>query len=843
MRQSSRSEKPDAAPDESNPPEIRAFSVSNDVSDDYPVGERTLADMQQIVRESELLSRIAVKTNEAATLDEAIQACLDEVCDYTGWPVGHAYMPATGGTGELESTKLWHIDDPEQYENYRQVTEATHYTYEGMPGRVMAEATPQWMVSDATYQQFPRANARIDAGLKSGFAFPAMANKAVVAVLEFFSPQVIEPDQQFLSITAEIGFLIGQAIERRQAEQALNDSEIRYRQLAELSPDGMFVLVDSKIVFANTSLAKILAAPSPDDLIGKPVNSLHLAEYQAEIEQRRTKVMRTEVVKLAQSDFLRLDGSRVPVERSAARITWKGEAAIVVHIRDVTDRVEAERALEESRDQLRLVTDNLPVLIAYIDAEQRFRFANKTCTEWLARPVEDVLGKTTAELFGQEYEKLRPRINRALAGEQLSYVESINYPDGVTRTIRATHVPHRGLDNNIEGYFVLGEDVSELRRTEEQLSQAQKMEAVGQLTGGVAHDFNNLLAVILGNAELLGDQIGDNLLLATIDRAATRGAELTQRLLAFSRRQALEPRLNDLTELIPNILGLLRRTLGEPVKILTDIPEDVWPVVVDSGQLESALLNLSINARDAMPDGGVLEIRCSNVELLAGDHRVSDGVTPGDYVQIAVRDSGAGMPAEVLEHAFEPFYTTKDVGEGSGLGLSMVYGFARQSGGDAVIESAPGKGTEVSIFLPRSEVTIASDERIQDSDLKRGQKEVILVLEDDPDVRSFAVVALEGLDYRALEAGDANAALRVLEEAAGNIDLLLCDVVLPGGVSGPELAANLKNLYPELKFVFMSGYAADLYTHDKIPGFDEPLLTKPFKRADLAQVIHDTLAI
>ena len=206
------------------------------------------------------------------------------------------------------------------------------------------------------------------------------------------------------------------------------------------------------------------------------------------------------------------------------------------------------------------------------------------------------------------------------------------------------------------------------------------------------------------------------------------------------------------------------------------------------------------------------------------------------------RDSGAGMPAEVLEHAFEPFFTTKEVGEGSGLGLSMVYGFARQSDGDAVIESAPGKGTEVSIFLPRSEVTTASDERTQDNDLKRGQKEVILVLEDDPDVRSFAVVALEGLGYQVFEAGDANAAMQVLEAEAGNIDLLLCDVVLPGGVSGPELAAKARKLRPKLGIVFMSGYAAALYTHDKIPGFDEPLLNKPFKRADLAQVIHDTLA-
>jgi CheY-like chemotaxis protein len=200
------------------------------------------------------------------------------------------------------------------------------------------------------------------------------------------------------------------------------------------------------------------------------------------------------------------------------------------------------------------------------------------------------------------------------------------------------------------------------------------------------------------------------------------------------------------------------------------------------------------------------------------------------------------MPEEVIERAFEPFYTTKDVGEGTGLGLSMVYGFARQSGGDAVIESTPGTGTEIKMFLPRSEVTTMSDEPLRGKERQRGQGEAILVLEDDPDVRSFAVAALEGLGYRVHQAADAAAAMRVLEEEADKLDLLLSDVVLPGGVSGPEFAAKAKDLYPKLKLVFMSGYAADLYTDDKIPGFDEVLLTKPFRLADLSKVIHDALA-
>jgi len=752
---------------------------------------------------------------------------------------------------------------------------------------------------------------------------------------------------------------------QKQAKQALSDSEIRYRQMAELSPDGIFVHVDDEIVFANAKLAQILETSSPADLFGTPAIELIAPEYRERIIRRRCEVMNGEITKLEQSEFLRSDGSRVAVEHSGGLISWEGSPAILVLVRDVsereaaaralresderfrgviensptslslkdpegrfrlvnsrftewfgkrpeeligktvpdiwpkdhsdtvlaldrkvmetgrtheldhdvlfadgtlhsvvvtkfpvlgsdnkiigigtinsdvTERVAAERAVVESRDQLRLITDNLPAWITYIDDQQHYRFVNKTCTEWLARPDEEIVGKTISEIMGQEYEKIGHRIEMTLAGEQQSYVNCITYRDGATRTIHVTNVPHWGPAGNIVGFFSLVEDISELQQAEEALRQAQKMEAVGQLTGGVAHDFNNLLAVILGNTELLENEIGDNPLLTTIDHAATRGAELTQRLLTFARQQALQPKSIDLRELIPGLDDLFRLTLSEQVKIAIHVPEGIWPVTADPGQLESALLNLAINARDAMPEGGVLEINCENVQVPD-----SDRVAAGDYVQIAVRDSGSGMRADVLEHVLEPFFTTKDVGEGSGLGLSIVYGFVRQSGGDATIESEPGTGTEVKLLLPRSEVTNMLNEPTQGEDMKCGQghEEAILVLEDDPDVRSFAVAALEGLGYRVHEAADANAALQVLEEEADNLDLLLSDVVLPGGVSGPELAAKAKDLYPKLKLVFMSGYAADLYTHDKIPGFDEILLTKPFRLAELSKAVQATLA-
>jgi PAS domain S-box-containing protein len=384
-------------------------------------------------------------------------------------------------------------------------------------------------------------------------------------------------------------------------------------------------------------------------------------------------------------------------------------------------------------------------------------------------------------------------------------------------------------------------DITERKALEERLHQAQKMDTVGQLTGGLAHDFNNLLAVIIGNVELLEDRLGtEEKSLQAILRAVTRGAALTQRLLAFSRRQPLRPQVIGMDGLVDGMGDLLRRTLGETIAVETKSPPRLWSAIADPGQVENALLNLALNARDAMPKGGTLTIEILG-ETLDEIHAAQiPEAQPGDYVVLAVSDTGNGMSSEVLQRVFEPFFTTKEIGEGSGLGLSMVYGFAKQSEGHVTISSDVGRGTTVKLYLPRAKVEPAYHGKATSEAMPKGSGEVVLLVEDDADVRALAVQILDRLGYRVIDTPDARTALRVLEEAE-NVDLLLSDVVLPGGVSGPELAKQLQARRPGLKVMLMSGYPMDAVASVGLPGPQTILLKKPFLSKDLAQSVRAAL--
>ena len=394
-------------------------------------------------------------------------------------------------------------------------------------------------------------------------------------------------------------------------------------------------------------------------------------------------------------------------------------------------------------------------------------------------------------------------------------------------------------------------DVTDRRRLEEQLRQAQKMEVIGHLTGGVAHDFNNLLTIIVGNLETLQRQLKSQpsnaaVLERPVDnamRGAQRAVSLTQRLLAFSRQQPLDPKPVNISRLVSGMSDLLRRSLGEQIAVETVMPGGMWRANVDANQLEIAILNLAVNARDAMPNGGKLTIETSNVlldERYAGDQAE---VMPGQYVMLAVTDNGTGMSRETIAKAFEPFFTTKDVGHGTGLGLSQVYGFVKQSGGHVKIYSELGEGTSVKIYLPRLYADEASEAEESVVKVPRGESnETILVTEDDEDVRAYTQSILRELGYEVLEAPNGTAALELLARHP-EIRLLFTDVGLPGGMNGRQLAEAARQQHPRLKVLFTTGYARNAIMHDGRVDPGVELITKPFTYAALAGKLRDILDV
>jgi signal transduction histidine kinase/ActR/RegA family two-component response regulator len=396
----------------------------------------------------------------------------------------------------------------------------------------------------------------------------------------------------------------------------------------------------------------------------------------------------------------------------------------------------------------------------------------------------------------------------------------------------------------VRRHFFVGRDLTEKRAAEALFRQAQKMEAVGQLTGGIAHDFNNILTVITGTIGILNDAVADRPELAAvaamIDEAAERGADLTRHLLAFARKQPLQPREVNVNTLILETAKLLRPTLGEHVEINPLLAEDAWTALVDPSQLTSAILNLALNARDAMPAGGKLVLETKNIYLDESYADMHAEVTAGHYVMIAVSDTGSGIPAGNLEKVFDPFFTTKEVGKGTGLGLSMVYGLVKQSNGHIKIYSEEGYGTTIKIYLPRATGLDQAAVESSTSSTVEGGHEAVLVVEDDALVRRYVVTQIKSLGYTTLEASNAAEALDIIGNAA-TIDLLFTDVIMPGSMNGRQLVDETLTRRPSLKTLYTSGYAENAIVHHGRLDPGVLLLAKPYRTSDLARMIRKAL--
>ncbi|HEX5678607.1 MAG TPA: PAS domain-containing protein [Alcanivorax sp.] len=544
----------------------------------------------------------------------------------------------------------------------------------------------------------------------------------------------------------------------------------------------------------------------------------------------------------AEYRFMRKDGSVAYVsDRGYVIRDENGDALRMVGgMSDVTERRQFLANLARQAALLDQSSDAIMVL----DLERRITYWNRAAEAIYGWRQDQALGRRIDEVLGEDPSLLEAAARSLLDNGQWAGSLSGRNADG-ERVISEARWSLVGDDHGEpEAVLAINTDITERLALEEQLQQSQRLEAVGQLTGGVAHDFNNLLTVILGNSELLEEQLEDTPLLRDSARlirgAAERAAELTRRLLAFARRQPLSPEIVDVNDLINGLTPLLRPSLHEQVTFDIVSCASPWPAFIDPGQLESAILNLCINARDAMSGNGCIVLETANVTLDSDYAKRHSEVVAGDYIQVVVSDTGEGIPAAALKRVFEPFFTTKPKGKGTGLGLSMVYGFVKQSRGHIKIYSEPGEGTTVKLYLPRAD---REDERPAAPPVSpvrfSNRAETVLLVEDDDAVRDQAARQLQDLGYRVISASDGEAALAMLQEQ--DVDLLFTDVIMPGGPNGPELARLARQRRPGLPVLYTSGYTENAIVHQGRLDPGVHLLEKPYHRDELARKVRDAL--
>jgi PAS domain S-box-containing protein len=645
---------------------------------------------------------------------------------------------------------------------------------------------------------------------------------------------------------------------RKEAQQKGQEKQRLIEQIIENVPHSIF-WKDKNFVYlgCNKNFARQAGVDKPENIVGKTDYNLAWKREEADLFRKTDKeVMESGVPQLAiEEPQLQADGteatlltSKVPLRNALGHVI--GLLGIYA---DITDRKRAEEELSEREEQLRLILASTGEGIFGIDTEGKCTFANRACAQLLGfQEARDLLGQAMHPLMHHSRSDCTPYpieecpTYHACDQDKMIHMDSevLWRADGTCFPTDYYSYPMK-RNGQVVGAVITFTDITERKEKDAQLLQAQKMELVGQLTGGFAHDCNNLLTIILGNLQLLEEEMGSEEelqeLVADALSAARDGAELTQRLLTFSRKRTLQPQHVDINACLADVARLLRRTLGELIELEIKQDNTIPAIFVDPAQFESALLNLAINARDAMPTGGTLNIETSTTCIDPDEAPQSLALQPGTYVKISVSDTGIGMSPENATRAIEPFYTTKTNAKGSGLGLSMVYGFAKESGGEFLLRSALDKGTTASLFLPiLSSTGEQSPVQTTPQDLPRGT-ETILVVEDEPRVRHLAQRSLTDLGYRVLETENALAAIEVLETEPG-VDLVFSDIVMPGGTNGYELARWVVKNHPKLKVLLASGFkkqVANEHVTDK-GGF--PLLQKPYTKEQLAKAVRAALS-
>jgi PAS domain S-box-containing protein len=669
----------------------------------------------------------------------------------------------------------------------------------------------------------------------------------VIGILSVQSYTLRAYDQADLHTLQTLADHCGGALERIRAERALRDSEQRFRDLFEGSPDAVFVEDPDGTVLDINPAASRLHDMAREDLIGKNVFDLVPSEMREEAA-RDFKALVEGRLQQIEGVSRTQDGRSVPVEVRASRINYAGKPAVLLHVRDITDRKLAEAALRSSELLFHSVWENSVDGMRLTDETGTIVAVNDAFCNLVSMRREDLEGMpftvifADCELPGRILEEFRQRFRDRVVEKQRERRMKLHNGNVVTLEDTNSFVELRGQPSLLLGQF---RDLTAQKRLEEQLRQSQKMEAIGQLAGGVAHDFNNILTVIHGHASLLlagGGLAGAPAKSAQqITQAAERAAGLTRQLLAFGRRQVMQPRQLDMNEVVGNMTKMLGRILGEDIALQLHYSHNRVPVQADAGMMEQVLLNLAVNSRDAMPKGGLLALRISALYVDVPHTAECSEARVGRFVCLSVADTGCGIPPENLRRIFEPFFTTKAVGKGTGLGLATVYGIVKQHQGWIEVESEVGKGTAFKVFLPRSGETAESAQDQPPEKAARGGTETILVVEDEAPVRELVCNVLKGHGYRVLQAESGAGALQIWRDRKEQIDLLLTDLVMPDRLNGRELAEKLWAERPRLKVIFTSGYSAEAVGKDFVLCRGLNYLQKPYHPRKLALAVRDCL--
>lgn len=691
------------------------------------------------------------------------------------------------------------------------------------------------------FNPFSRATRLLHLGL---FSLAVVAQLSGAAALWLDAHNALAAEALVIAAAATCVFAAVEIRRLSRSASGLQHELHLHRRIFETSLDLIFV-TDRQGRFIDVSPSSFgLLGYRPEEMIGRgAIDFIHPDDLEKTRDEMRAGRRGRQQRNFA-TRYLHRDGHSVTL--SWAGVWSEPEQRHFFIGRDLTEEqrlMEAERAIKET---LSAVIDASPVAIVCLAPDARVTVWSRAAEQIFGYKAEEVIGQPYAlvpqgEQSQGEYSSL---FARALAGETLrGILVRRQRKDGTIIDVSFDAAQMRGADG-IKGVAYALSDVTESRRIEQQLRQSQKMDAIGQLTGGVAHDFNNMLTVITGTIDILADAVADkpdiHAIAKLISEAADRGAELTGQLLAFARKQPLQPRKTSVNDVVTEAAKLLRPTLGENIEVEWRLDARAWPALVDPAQLSTAIVNLAVNARDAMEGGGKLILETANVYLDQDYADAHSEVAAGPYVMFAVSDSGPGIPPEIRDKVFEPFFTTKDVGKGTGLGLSMVYGFVKQSGGHIKLYSEQGQGTTFKIYLPRAEQEAAASAQQSATAKIDGGSETILLVEDDPTVRRSVDTQLRSLGYKTILASNAAEALSLVDRGEA-FDLLFTDLIMPGFMNGRQLADEVRKRRGPIKVLFTSGYTEDSVVHR---GLLEPgllLLTKPYRKAELARFVRSAL--